>query len=76
MVPVGQARAGETRTDLWINAPASIGSTSPPNTGHAPPSVEAWTARINRDRDQRPALVDMAISQRGIAREHLAGHSG
>jgi hypothetical protein len=26
---------GETRTDLWINAPASIGSTSPPDASPA-----------------------------------------
>lgn len=30
----------ETRTDLWINAPASIGSTSPPDASPVPPSVE------------------------------------
>lgn len=27
---------GETRTDLWINAPASIGSTSPPDASPVP----------------------------------------
>jgi hypothetical protein len=31
---------GETRTDLWINAPASIGSTSPPQAGSVTPSGE------------------------------------
>ncbi len=29
--PWGGPWRGETRTDLWINAPASIGSTSPPD---------------------------------------------
>ena len=31
---------GETRTDLWINAPGSIGSTSPPEASPINPSVE------------------------------------
>jgi hypothetical protein len=26
---------GETRSDLWVNAPASIGSTSPPDASPA-----------------------------------------
>lgn len=30
---------GETRTDLWINAPESIGSTSPPDASPVTPSV-------------------------------------
>ena len=30
---------GETRTDLWINAPGSIGSTSPPAARPVTPSV-------------------------------------
>lgn len=30
---------GETRTDLWINDPRSIGSTSPPDASLAKPSI-------------------------------------
>jgi hypothetical protein len=33
-------RQGETRTDLWINAPESIGSTSPPDANPVNPSVK------------------------------------
>jgi hypothetical protein len=31
---------GETRTDLWINAPESIGSTSPPDANPVEPFVK------------------------------------
>jgi hypothetical protein len=37
--PWGRPWRGETRTDLWINAPASIGSTSPPDPSPGTPSL-------------------------------------
>jgi hypothetical protein len=39
--PWAGAWQGETRTDLWINAPRFIGSTSPPDT--SPSTPPSWS---------------------------------
>ncbi len=47
--PAAEARRGETRTDLWINNPSSIGSMSRPDERLATPLVTIGSERVTAD---------------------------